>query len=100
MIVDAITETGSRYRIDFDRGLWQKINRVGVSVATERLWSLQVGTELAWPWDSPDSWTNAPIPEVGKHLFVSGKDRWFVSTKIVGVVQAKNWRDPDPEEDD
>jgi hypothetical protein len=93
VIIDAITETGSRYRIDFDTMLWQKISWTGVSVATEKLWDLQTGTELAWPWDAPDSWEKATRPEVGKHLFVSGKDRWYASTKIVKVVETDNWKD-------
>ena len=93
MIIDAITETGSRYRIDFDTMIWQKISRNGIPVATEKLWRLEVGTELAWPWDAPESWEKAERPEVGKHLFVSGKDRWYASTIIVDIVETESWRD-------
>ena len=92
-IIDAVTETGSRYRIDFERGLWFKIRRDGARQGSERLWSLQVGTELKWPWDAPDSWEDATLPEVGKHLYIAGKELWYASTPIVEIREV-TWGQP------
>lgn len=91
MIIDAVTETGSRYRIDFDRHLWTKIEKWGYRHPSERTWRLEVGTELAWPWNSPETWQKADRPEVGKHLFISAKDVWYVSTLITEVREIADW---------
>lgn len=87
MIIDAVTESGSRYRIDLERQFWWKFNRDGLRTDTERLWSLKVGTVLSTPWDSPSEWEDAEAPVVGKHLFVTSRDRWYVSTPILEIIE-------------
>lgn len=99
MIIDAITSTGSRYRIDLDRKFWSKIDKYGNRHQTESIWELKIGTELKWPWDAPDSWEFATQPEIGKHLFLASKDVWWASTPIVEILEVDDWMqsvDTDP----
>lgn len=92
MIIDAVTETGARYRIDFDRQLWTKIDRHGYRNESERIWRLEVGTELVWPWQAEDGvWQKADRPVIGKHLFISAKDVWYVSTPITEIREVEDW---------
>lgn len=79
--ITAITETGSRYDIDTRNKFWRKNGG-----EWEKLWSLQVGTAFTTPWDDPDSWGEAPQPEVGKHLFVSAKNVWWRSTPVTDII--------------
>lgn len=91
MIVDAVTESGRVYRIDIDSGLWTRMTRDGHRDTTERVWGLKVGTLLRTPWDSPETWEDATLPEVGKNLFLTSRDVWYVSTKIVAVNEVPTW---------
>lgn len=92
MIYEAISESGAKYIIDLEIGLWIKITRDGYINPSERIWSLQVGTELTTPWKDPDNWQKADLPEVGKHLYLAAKDVWYVSTKIVEVREVDTLR--------
>lgn len=85
MPIEAVTESGSRYRIDVEDSFWIKICKHGLPEPVERIWSLKVGTKLVQPWNGPEFWEDASTPEVGKHLYISGKDVWYVSTLIVEV---------------
>jgi hypothetical protein len=93
-IIDVVTESGRRYRIDLEGRFWVRIARNGYWEPDERIWSLKVGTELAWPWHAPDAWEDADQPEVGKHLFLSGKDVWYVSTPVSRIVPVDSWNAP------
>lgn len=87
MIVTAVTETNRRYNIDIDEGFWVRY-RVGERPdPVERLWASKVGTCRVWPWDSPDDWQESAIPVVGKFLYISSRDVWYVSTVIVDVFE-------------
>lgn len=92
MIYEATSETGAKYVIDLDIGLWIKITRDGYINPSERIWSLQVGTALSRPWEDPDNWQKADAPEIGKHLYLAAKDVWYVSTKIIGLREVDSLR--------
>lgn len=91
MIIDAVTESGRVYRIDFEAGLWSRISREGYWTSTSSIWSLKTGTDICWPWDSPELWEDASAPEIGKNLFISGKDVWYVSTPIAEILEVPYW---------
>jgi hypothetical protein len=93
MTVDAVTEHGTRYRLDFEDRFWARI-KDGHWGSTERIWDFKVGTELNWPWDAPDSWISAKSPEIGKHLYIRGKDVWYVSTVVQRIIELPDWRAP------
>lgn len=95
MILEAVSATGARYQIDLEQSFWRKIDRNGNSYGTERLWDLQVGDSLAFPWNDPDAWKKSTTPQVDKHLFVSGRDIWWVSTTIIEINEIESWMDND-----
>jgi len=53
--------------------------RVSTGVAEE-------GKGYRLPWANPIGWLRANRPEIGKHLYVSGKDEWRASTPVVSIV--------------
>lgn len=93
MIIDAVSESGRVYRIDLDDSFWTRSTNGGGWESTGRIWQLKTGTVLAWPHNAPDAWEDAVIPEIGKHLYIAAKDWWYVSRKIVKIVEVE-WRDP------
>lgn len=93
MILEAITATGARYQIDLENAFWRKIDRYGRPHPTERLWDLQVGDSLAFPWDDPDAWRKADGPQIDKHLFISARDIWYTSTTVVEINEIPSWMD-------
>lgn len=104
MIVDATTMSGAVYRIDREEGFWMKwsrqndtdLNKVFVcAIPTEKIWSLKVGDHLAQsPWERPDLWVDSDLPVFDKHLFISAKNYWVLSTPIVNVSEVKSWDSP------
>lgn len=95
-MLDAITESGTVYRIDQEAGFWIRFPK-GVptlSSTTERIWTLKAGTDLCFPWQNEAAWDEADTPEVGKHLFISSRDVWYTSQKVVKVVEIDDWRAP------
>jgi hypothetical protein len=91
VIIDALTESGSRYRIQLERGLWMKISHDGYRSGAERAWSMKVGTSLTRPWQHPEDWEDATKPVVGKHLYLASKDVWYVSTPIQKITEVSSW---------
>lgn len=81
-MLEVITEAGSVYRIDLINRFWRKNDG-----PFERLSDLQVGTALCWPVEDPESWSDAKMPEVGKHMYIASKDSRWVSTKIVSIEE-------------
>jgi hypothetical protein len=95
MVIDAVTATGAIYRIDRENSFWVKMRNGYPESQTNRIWALKISTDklesLVWPWAFPDGWEDAPLPVVGRHLFISGKDEWYASTKIVEIIEDVDW---------
>lgn len=86
-VLEVTTESGSVYRIDTEAGFWTKNGG-----PPERLWDLQVGDTLAWPWNCPTGWSRAKEPEVGKNMYIASRDVQFVSTKVAEIVLTDHQR--------
>lgn len=81
------TSTGARYIIDVEDSFWRKIHKDGREDPWERIWSMKYSTTLNdFPWNDPKGWTDG-VPEVGSHLYIGSKNVWWLSTKIVSVVE-------------
>lgn len=77
------TISGSRYEID-DRGVCKKYNSEGVAVDAFKVWAMKAVSQdvpdMKEVWDLPES-----EPEVGKLLYIGGKDGWWLSTEVVAI---------------
>ena len=85
----ATTESGTTYTFDGWSVLIES-NRHGTYRI--RPWVMRVSTEpadgpnkIGMPWTDPDHWEDSPVPVVGQHLYVAGKDEWRISTLIETV---------------
>jgi hypothetical protein len=76
------TESGSVY--DIDGRLCRKYNPQGVCVDTYKIYVMKAVplTVLSMEeiYELPES-----EPEIGKRLYTSGKDSWWISTKVVSI---------------
>lgn len=95
MAYEVETRTGAKYLIDTENGFWQKIDRLGTPLGTERLWALMVGDTMLPPWESAEAWESANVPEVGKHLYIQSKSLWYISTEVTSVTEIEPWMDKD-----
>lgn len=97
MILDAITESGTTYRIDVKEGLWVRIKDGQPQCSVQRTWALKVSNvrltvgNLAWPKDGDGLWEAASVPVVGRNLYLAGRDCWFVTTAVVEVIERESW---------
>lgn len=77
------TESGSVYKID-ERGIMNKYNADGVHVDAWKIWKMK-----AVPLEVKDMYEVFDLPysepEVGKRLYVGGKDAWWLSTPVVRI---------------
>jgi hypothetical protein len=77
------TESGSVYQIN-ERGIMTKYNSSGHGVDSWKIWQMKaVPTDVSSMkevWDLPYS-----EPEIGKLLYVGGKDGWWLSTPVVRI---------------
>lgn len=77
------TVSGSMYEID-ERGIMTKYNAEGRGVDAYKIYQMKaVPTEvkdMKEVWDLPYS-----QPEIGKLLYVGGKDGWWLSTPVVRI---------------
>ena len=79
-----ITETGSQYRIDEDRGRWQKNSGPWETI----WWAYGVALENlreCKTWDEVGRVPERPI-EPGNRLYIGARDIWWLSTEIVEVT--------------
>lgn len=76
------TETGSVY--DIEDGFCTKYNAEGQRVDAFKVWAIKSVPEVPITWEELH---DLPVtsPVVGQHLYVSGKDLWWLSTTIVSV---------------
>ena len=77
------TESGSVYEID-ERGIMTKYNAEGRGIDAWKIWQMKaVPTDvkdMKEVWDLPHG-----EPEIGKLLYVGGKDGWWLSTPVVRI---------------
>ena len=50
-----------------------------------KIWSMMAGVDPFIPGESNPTWRDVTSPEVGKRLFVSGKEGWYASSPIQSV---------------
>ena len=76
------TKSGSRYEID--NGVCIKYNSEGTAIDAFKVYAMKAvptGVKnMIEIWDMPKS-----DPEVGKLLYVGGKDGWWLSTEVVSI---------------
>ena len=77
-VLVATTETGTTYEIVENYCL-----RNGNHIM--KIWTMMSGVGQYIPGEDNPSWSNVSTPEVGKRLFVSGKEGWYCSTPIQSV---------------
>jgi hypothetical protein len=79
------TESGSRYEID-DNNVCTKYNPEGTRVDAFKVYFTKALpeelTQLAQVWDYPYG-----EPEVGKLLYIGGKEGWWLSTKVTSIEE-------------
>lgn len=86
LMIVATTETGSTYEIR--RGIYTKNGRY-----PQRIWTLKVLDYNFQPanfdelHDELDKVENTDRPEVGKRLYIAGRDGWDYSTRVVSVEE-------------
>ena len=74
----ATTSTGSTY--EFVENFCLKNQR-----HIMKIWTMMSGVDPYVTGESNPSWKDVSTPEVGKRLFVSGKEGWYASSPIQSV---------------
>lgn len=91
MKLKVTTTTGSVYEIDTDTGWWLKN---GEELHSE-LSALRVGEWDGTRTNIPDysSWPEVDKPEVGKNMYIRGRDQWdwWLTTPVVSVEEVDSW---------
>lgn len=84
-----LTKSGSRYEID-ERGIVKKYNAEGVGIDAFKVYVMKSVPKdvqnMKEVWDLPES-----EPEVGKLLYVAGKDGWWLSTEVISIDPSNFW---------
>lgn len=50
-----------------------------------KIWAMKSGIGVYTPGEPNPSWKDVTCPEVGKNLFVSGREGWYCTTPVVSV---------------
>lgn len=78
-----LTKSGSVYEID-DSGILKKYDSSGRGIDAWKIYQMKAVpldvVDIKEIWDMPSS-----EPEVGKRLYVGGKDGWWLSTPVVRI---------------
>lgn len=91
-IVDVTTENGTHYILDLKDGFWARVRHNSSYLnGTHRLYFLKVGTKLDFPWNIPEAWEDAPVPVVGKHLYVASLNDWYVSSVVTDITEVDDF---------
>lgn len=79
-----VTESGSQYRI-ID-GVCKKYDPEGVMVDVFKVWSMKVidRSDISWE-DLHEAPEGEPV--IGKSLYLSGKETWWITTPVKSVSQ-------------
>jgi hypothetical protein len=77
------TESGSVYEIN-DHGIMTKYNAEGRGIDSWKIYQMKAVSadvkDMKEVWELPQS-----EPEIGKLLYVGGKDGWWLSTPVVRI---------------
>ena len=81
------TNTGSVYTIK--RGICQK-SKDGYVIDTFKVWVMKQNKDveakaLMLPWQDGEQWETISRPTIGRHMYVAGKDVWWITTPVVSV---------------
>lgn len=52
-----------------------------------KIWTMKSGVGVYSPGETNASWKDTRCPEVGKNMFVAGREGWYNSTEVVSVVR-------------
>lgn len=77
------TTNGRYYKIDLERGFWYRSTHRDNSQSwgqTERIWSLRDYYGESVPYDEINLYDL-----IGKQMFISSKDVWWVTSPVVSV---------------
>lgn len=81
-IMKIYTESGSHYEID--NGICRKFNSEGMGVDAFKVFAMKAIDpnikSMKEVWTAPDA-----EPEVGKLLYISGLNSWWLSTPVVRI---------------
>jgi hypothetical protein len=80
------TESGAQYRI-ID-GLCKKYDAYDVIVDVFKVYSIKALDEHVESWE--DIHNSEDGPAVGKRMYVSGPNSWWISTKVVSVSEVSS----------
>lgn len=85
------TESGASYTLV--NGICTKVDHEGYDCGAFKVWTMKaIDTQLVDGKSMEEVWEviyNTPIgePEVGKRLFLSGRDEWWISTPVVSIEE-------------
>jgi hypothetical protein len=85
------TESGRVYDVDTEAGFWYRHPKAGeYQNGWERLWEFKAHAHYSegridWP-HADDTWEDR-CPVAGEHLYVSCRDKWWISTAVATVEE-------------
>lgn len=82
------TEHGTTYEFFEDFCLRTKNTR-GSYGHIMKIWTMKSGVGVYEPGEANSSWKDTRSPEVGKNLYVAGREGWYNSTKVVSVARVR-----------
>lgn len=77
-----ITKTGSVYQID--QGFCVKRDANGTYIDSFKAWTIKALPDEVTTWDEIHALPFGE-PEVGKRMYIAGKDVFWISTRVVSV---------------
>lgn len=80
--IEVVTESGSTYIIR--EGFCVKTNSEGMKVDAFKLWKIKACPEDVSTFEEIYGLEHG-MPEVGKRMFISGKDSWWLSTQVKSI---------------
>ena len=92
IITRVVTESGSIYEFDFDKGFWRKPSQ---SLAWYKIYwcfSFIKDEDIAEFFKGilPVEFDRIEEPVIGKRMYISGKDHWWVTTPVVDILFVEN----------
>lgn len=78
----ATTERGSTYEFVEDFCLRNESHIM-------KIWTMKSGLGVYNPGEPNPSWKDVSAPEVGKNLFVAGKEGWYNSSPVASVERVR-----------
>lgn len=90
-MLEVTTESGRKYHIDLEDSMWRRLPKSDREYMQgwESIWALMRGTEFREPRPDDPAWTSG-MPVVGEYMFISARDFWWTTTKIVSIEEKEN----------